>query len=105
MAADATQLEAARQLAFAQSQDLAQRQEAVTLLHTFFGTLGRGLLTVAAIGAVLGLIIVLLYRPRVRRGGFWQPFFGLFGGAPTLYLHRRPASVLGWFWSRRRRHR
>lgn len=103
MAVDPAQLEAARLLAFQQGQDLAQREQAVSLLHTFFGNLGRGLLTLAAIGAVLGLVIVLLYRPRVRRGGFWQPFFGLFGGAPTLYLHRRPASVLGWFWSRRRR--
>ncbi len=105
MAADAAQLETARLLAFQLGEDLARREEAVSLLHTFFGTLGRGLLTVAAVGAVCGLIIVLLYRPRVRRGGFWQPFFGLFGGSPTLYLHRRPASVLGWFWSRRRKHR
>ena len=103
MAVDTAQLDAARLLALQQGQELAQRAEAVSLIHTFFGNVGRGLLTFAAVCAVLGLVVVLVYRPRVRRGGFWLPFFGLIGGTPTLYLHRRPASLLGWFWSRRRR--
>lgn len=61
---------------------------------------GVGIATVVTV--VLVLVVVLAYRPRMRRGSFWLPAFGLFGGTPTLYLHTRPVSFCGIFSHSRR---
>ncbi|MHC1769412.1 MAG: hypothetical protein AB9869_34870 [Verrucomicrobiia bacterium] len=55
-----------------------------------------------AVTVVLVLVVILAYRPRMRRGSFWLPAFGLFGGTPTLYLHTRPVSFCGIFSHSRR---
>jgi hypothetical protein len=64
---------------------------------------GFSIATILAIGLLI--TAVLAYRPRLTRGSFWLPAFGLFGGTPTLYIHARPASFCGIFsHSRRSRH-
>ena len=55
-----------------------------------------------AVALLLVFLSILAYRPRMRRGLFWLPAFGLFGGTATLYLHTRPASICGIFSHSRR---
>jgi hypothetical protein len=64
---------------------------------------GVSIATILAIGLLIAA--VLAYRPRLTRGSFWAPAFGVFGGTPRLYMHSRPASFCGVFsHSRRLRH-
>lgn len=56
------------------------------------GSLGLGIIATG----ILMALVCLVYRPRTLRGALWVPFFGIFGGTPTLYLHTRPPSFLGF---------
>lgn len=91
-----------RQIFFQQGREAARFDTAVSWL----GWLGRELTTGFGVAALLCLAVLvvglIIYRPRLRRGSLWVPAFGLFGGAPTLYLHTRPASYCGWFQHTRR---
>ncbi len=62
------------------------------LCGSLAGSLGLGMV----LTAILMALICLAYRPRTVRGALWVPFFGIFGGPPTLYLHTRPPSFLGF---------
>jgi hypothetical protein len=96
-----------QQLLFVHSQQTGRQDDVVSVLswllwHSLLG------LAITSLGcACLALLVLLFYRPRLTRGSFWMPAFGLFGGTPTLYLHTRPASVCGLFTHSRRllRHR
>ena len=65
-------------------QDSAQNEQTLAVfrsgLREFFSGLGWPLL----IAAILFCLAIRFYHPRVPRGGFWTPLFGLFGGTETI---------------------
>jgi hypothetical protein len=54
-----------------------------------------GMCLAILIGAVISAMLAASYRPRIPRGGFFVPAFGLFGGTPKLYLHPKPSNLFG----------
>jgi hypothetical protein len=93
-------------LFFHQNQQTGRFEDALSTVHFLFQSLATGTGICTMLALVLTAVIVLIYRPRLTRGSFWMPAFGLFGGAPTLYLHTRPSSFCGVFThTRRLKHR
>jgi hypothetical protein len=77
--------------------------DALSTVTSLARELTTGLAMAAVLGLCLGLALLFVYRPRLGRGSLWVPLFGLCGGAPTLYMHTRPASVCGWITHSKRR--
>ncbi len=90
------------ELVFHQNLSSQRIEDAFSFLTSLFRQLSTGF----GVGTVFCLcamaVLIILYRPRLGRGSFWMPAFGLFGGKPTLYLHTRPASFCGFFHHSRR---
>lgn len=61
-----------------------------------------GIFLALSMSAILFGLIAAAYRPRIPRGAFWAPAFGLFGASPKLYYHTRPPSLFGLFHTNRR---
>ncbi len=91
-----------QQLLFQQNSLAGQTADLIDRLNSLL-LFGGSSLLLSILGSLLACTAVLLiYRPKLTRGALWVPAFGLFGGAPTLYLRTRPASVCGIFASARR---
>jgi hypothetical protein len=86
-----------------QLQDGAQREQIAGALISSIVHVVRGIAPPLLIGLLLFTAITFLYRPRIPRGGFWTPAFGLLGNAPKFYCHSRPSSFCGVFTGTRRR--
>ncbi len=94
-----------RQIAFSQQQNAGGAGSFLGRFGSFFANFQTPVLIALALALALLVGIILIYRPRMSRGMIWCPFFGLFGGTPTLYLHSRPPRTLFRGWLHRRRHR
>ena len=91
------------QLILKESNEAARREEIFSMLKALGLDLAWAFVIGLVFAALLGLVILLVYRPRIGKGSFWLPAFGWFGGKPTLYMHSRPASLCRLFFKSRRR--
>ncbi len=82
-------------LIFEENAESAHMERSLGWLKSISTTAAWWLAVALLIFAVLFLLFTLFYHPKMRRGSLWVSRFGLFAGAPKLYMHRRPASFCG----------
>jgi hypothetical protein len=90
------------ELVFHQNVGSQRVDDALSGIISFLRQLSTGFDVGMVLCVCAVVALVLVYRPRLARGSFWVPIFGLFGGKPTLYLHTRPSSFCGFFKHSRR---